>query len=57
LVHAFLKERSHKKAASALKKAVTGIVTIDDKHDEHEGSTLLNILKEWRKLKAAAGTG
>ncbi|KAH9981146.1 SRP40, C-terminal domain-containing protein [Lactifluus volemus] len=51
LVHAFLKERSHKKAASALKKAVTGIVTIDDKHDEHEGSTLLNILKEWRKLK------
>ncbi|KAI0256855.1 hypothetical protein BJV78DRAFT_312934 [Lactifluus subvellereus] len=53
LVHAFLKERSHKKAASALKRAATGIVTIDDSA-QHEGSTLLKILREWRELKAAA---
>jgi hypothetical protein len=53
LVHAFLKERSHKKAATALKKAVTGIVKIDDSVG-HEGSTLLKILKEWRELRAAA---
>jgi hypothetical protein len=56
LVHAFLKERSHKKAASALKKAATGIVTIDD-NVQREGSTLLKILKEWRELKAAASAG
>ena len=48
-----MKERSHKKAASALKKAVTSIVTLDDSV-QHEGSTLLKILREWRELKAAA---
>jgi hypothetical protein len=53
LVHAFLKERSHNKAASALKKAVTGNFTIAD-GVEHEGLTLLKILKEWRVFKEAA---
>lgn len=53
LIHSFLKERSHTKAASALKKAVTGIITIDDSA-EYEGPTLQKILKEWRELKAAA---
>jgi hypothetical protein len=53
LIHSFLKERSHTKAASALKKAVTGIITIDD-GAEHEGPTLQKILEEWRELKAAA---
>jgi hypothetical protein len=53
LIHSFLKERSHTKAASALKKAVTGIVAIDD-GVEHEGPTLQKILEEWRELKAAA---
>jgi hypothetical protein len=53
LIHSFLKERSHSKAASALKKAVTGIITIDD-GAEHEGPTLQKILEEWRELKAAA---
>jgi len=53
LIHSFLKERSHTKAASALKKAVTGTITIDD-GVENEGPTLQKILEEWRELKAAA---
>jgi hypothetical protein len=53
LVHAFLKERSHNKAASALKKAVIGTFAIGD-GVEHEGLTLLKILKEWREFKEAA---
>jgi hypothetical protein len=54
LVHTFLAERSHKKAASALKQAVNGIATIEDGVD-HKGPTLQQILKEWKELKAAAG--
>ncbi|KAF8503408.1 hypothetical protein F5888DRAFT_984027 [Russula emetica] len=53
LIHSFLKDRSHTKAASALKKAVTGIVTIDD-GAEYKGPTLQKILEEWRELKATA---
>ena len=52
LIHSFLKDRSHTKAASALKKAVTGIITIDD-GAEYKGPTLQKILEEWRELKAA----
>jgi hypothetical protein len=48
-----LRERSHTKAASALKRAVNGIITIDDTV-VHEGPTLQKILQEWRELKAAA---
>jgi len=53
LIHSFLKERSHTKAASALKKAVNGIVTIDDAAI-HDGPTLQRILEEWKELKAKA---
>jgi len=53
LIHSFLKDRSHTKAASALKKAVTGVITIDG-GAEHKGPTLQEILEEWRELKAAA---
>jgi len=53
LIHSFLKDRSHTKAASALKKAVTGTITIDD-GAEYKGPTLQKILEEWRELKAAA---
>ena len=53
LIHSFLKERSHTKAASALKKAVNGIVTIDDAAI-HDGPTLQKILEEWKELKGAA---
>jgi hypothetical protein len=48
-----LKERSHTKAASALKKAVNGSIPIED-GTEYKGPTLQKILKEWRALKAAA---
>ncbi len=51
LIHSFLKEKSHIKAASALKKAVNGIITIDDKAVQ---PNLQKILEEWRELKAAA---
>ena len=54
MIHCFLKERSHTKAASALKKAVDGIVTIDDAA-VHDGPTLQKILEEWKELKAVAG--
>jgi len=47
-----LKERSHTKAASALKNAVNGIVNIDDA-TVHDGPTLQKILEEWKELKAA----
>ena len=47
-----MKERSHTKAASALKKAVNGIVNIDDAA-VHDGPTLQKILEEWKELKAA----
>ena len=53
LIHSFLKDRSHTKVASSLKKAVTGIITIDD-GAEYKGPTLQKILEEWRELKAAA---
>jgi hypothetical protein len=53
LIHSFLKERSHTKAASALKKAVHGVIALDDSA-VHEGPTLQKILEEWRELKAAA---
>jgi hypothetical protein len=53
LIHSFLKERSHTKAASALKKAVNGIVTLED-DAEYKGPTLQKILEEWKELKAAA---
>jgi hypothetical protein len=53
LIHSFLRERSHTKVASALKKAVHGVITLDDS-TVHEGPTLQKILEEWRELKAAA---
>jgi hypothetical protein len=53
LIHSFLKQRSHTKAASALKKAVHGAITLDDSA-VHDGPTLQKILEEWRQLKAAA---
>lgn len=53
LIHSFLKERSHTKAASALKRAVGGAITIDD-GTQYNGPTLQKILKEWRELKATA---
>jgi hypothetical protein len=53
LIHSFLKDRSHTKAASALKKAVIGVITIDD-GAEYKGPTLQKILEEWRELKAVA---
>jgi hypothetical protein len=55
LIYSFLEERSHTKAAArALKKAVNGVITLDDS-TVHDGPTLQKILEEWRQLKAAAG--
>ncbi|KAH9079571.1 hypothetical protein EDB83DRAFT_1287695 [Lactarius deliciosus] len=53
LVHTFLAQRSHKKVASALKKAANGIAIVD-KTVDYKGPTLQQILKEWKELKAAA---
>jgi len=53
LVYSFLTERSHFKAAEAVKKAVKGVIEI--KGGDKNGPTLPAILKQWKKLTAGKG--
>jgi len=53
LIYSFLTERSHFKAAEAVKKAVKG--TVDIKGGDLDGPALPAILNQWRKLTAGQG--
>lgn len=50
LIHSFLTERSHFKAAEAVKKAVKGVIVIQS--GDQDGPTLPTILSQWKKLTA-----
>jgi len=53
LIYSFLTERSHLKAAEAVKKAVKGV--IDIKGGDQDVPTLPVILNQWKKLTAGHG--
>ena len=53
LIYSFLTERSHFKAAEAVKKAVKGV--IDVQGGDQDGPTLPVILNQWKKLTAGQG--
>jgi hypothetical protein len=50
LIYSFLNERSHAKAAEALKKAAKDVVVLKS-GVKHEGPSLLDILKHWKTLQ------
>jgi len=50
LIYSFLNQRSHTKAAEALKKAAKDIVVLKD-GVKHDGPSLPDILKQWKLLK------
>ena len=53
LIYSFLTERSHFKAAEAVKKAVKGVIEI--KGGDKDGPTLPVILNQWKRLTAVQG--
>lgn len=53
LIYSFLTERSHFKAAEAVKKAAKGVIII--KGGDRDGPALPIVVKQWKKFMADQG--